>query len=422
VFFPSKSGWAWKVKTLNGQDHVLAHVRASLGVELVGLVGASVSGNIGLSVDYSKDKKNTGVRDGDESATLRVQGAPDKAFVKRKPGVAWADAAANAGEGSEAEAGAGAEAFAGARVTGSLTGKMEWYNTNKKAFKDLAQIGPSFQAQAGAGAAVQLMVTWQGGKLRVKAYAGLCLGVGAKGTIDFAVNVGQIMEFGPFLSSGLYAVGHTNLKILLPEGYKAYSMLSEIALREGIKLSDAFKKHKKDVQDYLNKMIKFHDEQMKMLVNPDNRHIFSVSLFNDPDLVLIVPPDASGRILNSLCDIASYPDMSTMRSVHGPNGELINLPLHKAAAIQVLNHMQLKSELDNALQRFNLGGEKGDTAEGRSRLISLLSAGSADPALNLFEDIERRIHRNPTPYAPQVPNYTRQYSLIPDLTFGPRVG
>ena len=49
--------------------------------------------------------------------------------------------------------------------------------------------------------------------------------------------------------------------------------------------------------------------------------------------------------------------------------------------------------MDNALQRLNLAGKKGDTAEGRSRLISLLSAGPADPALNLFEDIERRIHK-----------------------------
>lgn len=333
-----------KGKTMPGKTYDMGAVRLAAAAELKGVIGVSIAGEVSLGVAM-KDIETTDL-DGKKKPAkeARLSGKRNKAKRSRKIDVSgqaddWKNTAGVAAE---------VNLFAGAKGGLELKGSLQWRNPHneKKAFEAMASIAPEIQGQAGIGASAKLMVDYVDGVFRVTAHAGICFGIGAEGTVSFAVNVKQLASFVYWLYYNLLNVGFRNLVILSEEAFKVFKQLCYLMVCQGkkveeyfLKTGDDLKKAFADMAEKYEKAQASYDLGKRILANP-NQTRFS-------------PPESKGILIYHL-------------TRHGKESFVVEpglgsgyLRTQKGAVLAILRQTQLKADIENVIQHIDPEGAKG---------------------------------------------------------------
>jgi hypothetical protein len=394
LFLPSKEGIMLylldieqihalgKGKAMPGKPYDMGAVRMVAAAELKGVIGVSIAGEVSLGVAM-KDIETTDLDGKKKSAKeARLSGKRNKNKRARKIDVTgkaddWKNTA-----GVTAEV----NLFAGAKGGLELKGSLQWRNPHneKKAFEAMASIAPELQGQAGIGASAKLMIDYVDGVFRVTAHAGICFGVGAEGTVSFAVNVKQIASFIFWLYYNLLHVGFRNLVIISKRGFEAFQYLTYLMVCQGKKVEDYFLKigsalgnEVAGIQAAYEKAQASYDLGQRILANPDQTR-FS-------------PPETKGILIYQL-------------TRHGKNSFLVEpglgsgyLHSQKEAVLTILRQTQLKADIENVIQHIASDGAKGSFSTNLMMLknfFALEGPGGLDlPGTTTQEDDFRNMMR-----------------------------
>ncbi|MBU1364591.1 MAG: hypothetical protein KKE51_12300 [Gammaproteobacteria bacterium] len=365
LFLPSKEGIMLylldikqihalaKGKAMPGKPYDMGAVRMIAAAELKGVIGVSIAGEVSLGVamkdiettdldgkkKHAKEARLSGKRNKNKRArTIDVTGQADD----------WKNMA-----GATAEV----SLFAGAKGGLELKGSLQWRNphSENKEFEAMASIAPEVQGQAGIGASAKMMIDYVDGVFRITAHAGICFGVGAEGTVSFAVNVKQIGSFIYWLYYNLLNVGFRNLVILSKAAFKVFKQLCYLMVCQGkkveeyfLKTGDDLKKAFADMAEKYEKAQASYDLGKRILANPDQTR-FS-------------PPESKGILIYQLTRHGkeSFPVEPGLGSGY--------LRTQKSAVLAILHQTQLKADIENVIQHIDPEGAKGSFSDNLTML------------------------------------------------------
>lgn len=357
LFLPSKEGIMLylldieqiaaisKGKPMPGKPYDMGAIRMVAAAELKGVIGVSLAGEISLGVAM-KDVETTDL-DGKKKAAkeARVSGRRKKNKRARKIDVTgksteWKDTAGLAAEVSF---------FAGAKGGLELKGSLQWRNphNDKKEFEAMASIAPELQGQAGIGASAKVMVDYVDGVFRVTAHAGICFGVGAEGTVSFAVGVKQIASFIFWLYYNLLHVGFKNLVILSKAAFDAFKYLTYLMVCQGKKVEEYFLHAEEGLKELFAKAEKDY-KKAQASYNLGKR------ILANPNQTRFSPPETKGILIYQL-------------TRHGEDSFAVEpglgssyLRTQKGAVLAILHQTQLKADIENVIQHIGPKGAKGN--------------------------------------------------------------
>lgn len=345
-YLPAKDGWVWTLTgPKTGNEFHIGAVRFFGEAKLEGACGASASAELGLEVDYSQLTGKSGVkgarRKQAESAGATKTGKLDQLG---------------------AEAGAGADLFAGAKLSGELTGALQYKSPDKgDEFGSMAQVGPKVEAQFGAGAAAALIVHYDKGKFRLKAKAGVCLGPGAKGEIGLEVDAKRIYTFMEWLFRALLNANFEMLEIVTKEGYEAAKRLQAMLLNG---ISDAYDDVNESWRNF-NRKLELEDQRIALM---------SRVLKNPPELRLCVP-EAHGIMLYQLTRHSWETKILRPQNI---GWSFETMAERKKAVMQICRWAQSKRQFENMVQHIGPNGEKGGFQGNLKGLLRFMEIGLLD--------------------------------------------
>ncbi|WP_295003810.1 hypothetical protein [uncultured Dechloromonas sp.] len=252
--------------------------------------------------------------------------------------------------------------FAGAKGGLELKGSLQWRNPHneKKAFEAMASIAPEIQGQAGIGASAKLMVDYVDGVFRVTAHAGICFGVGAEGTVSFAVNVKQLASFIYWLYYNLLNVGFRNLVIISRRGFEAFQHLTYLLVCQGKKVEEYFLKTTERLKDLFDKAEERYEHAQAS-------HDLGKRILTNPNQTRFSPPESKGILIYQL-------------TRHGKESFAVEpglgsgyLRTQKGAVLAILRQTQLKADIENVIQHIGPKGAKGSFSANLEKLKEFFS-------------------------------------------------
>lgn len=333
AYWPGRGGHMIKMTgPKSGKVHDAGLLRVGLQLQLLGLVGASASAQLGLEVDYS------GAR-GDKAG---IRGKPTRRPMSTK----GLDLGREVRDG--AEIGGAADLFAGARASGEIKGFLEWNSPEAQKFEALCKIGPGGQVQAGAGIAGQFKIDYVNGKFRVLASAAICLGVGAGGKLEFEIDPVRTLEFVKYLAYMLYSMEYEFLEILSEEAFKAWTNFSLWAVQTGKEISDA-------VENFGQQFLDAFDDVVELLEQEVERIQLMNRVLANPKTLEYAPPETKGMILYQL---TRHGVLTKSLSANYDWDSLDTLGRRKRAVMTVANKARDKAEFRNICQHMTVDGAK----------------------------------------------------------------
>lgn len=346
LFYPRKDGWLWTVQDDQGKSFNLIAGRCRMTVEVSGVVGASIAGELAMKVEVSAL----------DNGIPKVSGKPGRKGKKarRKQTV-------SINTNDEADVGtldASVSAFAGARADASLTGVLEWRDPDHPAreFASIASIAPTVGGLAGIGLEAKFKIEYTNGVFRFTAHASLCLGVGAEGALGFEVGAKQMVLFFHCLFYKIAYWQFKNLKIINDDAFSALKGIQFLAVQSGRAIESFYGETLANINVILNKV----DEDMK---KADARLELANRILANRKALEYVTPEAKGMLIYQL-KCHSYADVAVSGVAVGDN----YLGRQRAAVLAVIQSATSKREVANIIQHISVSGKKGNTETNRAEL------------------------------------------------------
>jgi hypothetical protein len=362
-YYPDIAGWMWSLDGDDGKPYPLGAVRFKGELGLSGMVGASVVAQLGVVVDYRDEKRKE----------LGLYGAAvDNPTTKQreiKVGGKPVDPSANAD----------LDVFAGARADLSLEGALEWMEPAKTGpsgkYKPFAKVGDTVTAMAGAGLTCMLDVSYAAGRFRIKAKAGLCLGVGAKGDIEVSIDALRIAEFVKWFFYQLYHADFQRLKFVDEVAFDAFSHIQVMVIQGYQNLADTVGQEVLEINQAFSALVAEYEKEAAR-VELMNR------VLSNPWMLQYATPEAKGMMIYQLTrhwyatdgvDMANH----TYGRWYGRR---------KDAVKQILKWSHTRHDLDNVVQHIDPQGDTGNTVQRRADLRRFLAMSlTAAPATDAKE-------------------------------------
>ena len=392
--FPSLKGWMMQ---FGGED--LGAIRAVVTCELYGFAGAKLvaSGTAGVSLDGLK-QVIVGIKPDPKAQSMADQLDAKRRLPKFDPISVYEKMPADL-NGVKAEI----DAFAG--VEGGITpgGALQWLPPTEKEFVSFAEISATVAGTAGAGFNGKVYVFLAEGKFRVRVAAGICLGIGAKGAIEFTVNAEKLFQFTKWVHYQLLNAGVRNLVYITKAAFLALSQLLLLLIQEGVaaidgkppakaKSSDAYRLVEEitaDIDLRFTFWLKAIDQAQvrNQLVNNINRK---------PQWLVHATPETRGMLLYQITrhGIPSHMRDTPGIQFSGLNHEIHFLPAHKEAVNHIMATVQTAKEWANVMEHMTADGEKSTMAAGKNEgdVIRFLNNGLslAENLPSLMLDVNQR--------------------------------
>ena len=440
LYFPKPDGWWWRIHivTQDKKKEVinLCEMRLEVRLKPEALIGAVLVAELG--VELKLKKKND-----EELPTLT--GLPSTHPTKRDD-VTQVVIDTVPKPASKAAI----DVFAGIKVGVELKGALQWRSPEggRKEFIDLAKIAPYFHGMAGVGYARHFVVDYQNGKFRLSVAAGLCKGVGAKGGLDFEVDVDELASFLKWIYYQLYNSNFSLMAFLTTDGFDAwkyyqYLKVVEAKAKETIKRvpgAEYVGREFKAIEKRVNKYI----EDFRADVKKGNmRRELAENISNYTTDVRHSPPEVRGMLIYQLISVG-------MKEAEVASDSFGILDTERKAILVILLQTQTVRDFDNTLQHIHPNGEKntegkeGKYLNGNHRFLAhfmnsdntgsillrlmgirgrnfkgqldrareIVGEGNAGLlAMNLIRD---NLHETPAYGIPVVPNSTLEYDLYRD--------
>lgn len=330
LYFPRKQGWLWHHIAADGTDYEFFAVMFEAELRVSGLVGASIAAELSLEV-APKEVTHRSIpwvkgKPGPKGRKARRQ---NRAALKKGQEV----------NVFETEAGAGV--FVGAKAEATLTGSLNWRDpeTEDKAFKPIATIQPMAGGEAGLGAELRFSISYVNGMFRCTAHAGLCIGIGAEGTITFTVGVNEIASFVACIGTKIIYGKFKNLKIFSDDSFGVFSKIIVMSILDGLRLPAFVGKNYVELGRMWDRIyLSSGPEDFQRLVS------FDASLLNR------VSPEVSAMIASRIMDMSVQPRIASA----SPD----TLLQAKIAVLSLLENVVSRPHLDNVIQHIDPDGQK----------------------------------------------------------------
>jgi hypothetical protein len=333
-------------KPMPRERYDLGAIRMALSAELKGVLGVSLAGEVSIGVEM-KDLETKDVDGKTKSGKMpRIKGSRHKAQRARAVDVT--------GKGDEwkTKAGLAAEVnfFAGVKGGLEIKGAVEWRNPHnaKKEFELFASIAPELQGMAGLAGEAKLAVDYVEGVFRITAHAGVCIGLGAEGTITCAVGAKQLASFTYWMYYNLLHAGFRSLEFISKAAFSATKQLGYLLVCEGQLIEKYFMKEIVELErrvTALEQSFAKADECLKL----------AHKILASGTLVRFSTPESKGMLIYQLTRF------SAANWVGDGAGLFDNyLPTQRLAVLLVLRQTQTKSDIENVIQHIGPTGKKAD--------------------------------------------------------------
>ena len=330
---PTEKGWM-----LNFDNIDLGAFRFILTSELYGFTGAKVAAGIGVEISHSKEGQrlaSSGRRNRNPSlANNTNQGRPR--FVPMKNDETMIPGSGGSGEGQ-------IEVFAGAEAGVKSSIEFQWLSPEVKDFSSLATLAPDLAVSAGIGAGASFLLYYWDGQFRIRAKAALCVGVGAKGALDFTIDYKKFFEMGEWIFYQLIRAGFRTLMFISEDAFTRFSRVSALALGEEHLLTKAL----------TNTTVALREFNSKYALAEKSKEL-ALKIMKQENWLKFAPPEAKGMLIYQMTrhgiptHVADLPKYGI-----GPF-----LPTFKSAIIAIFETVSTEGEWLNILQRINLEGKK----------------------------------------------------------------
>ena len=326
----------------------------ALSAELKGVLGVSLAGEASIGVEM-KDLETEDVDGKTKSGKMpRIKGSRNKAQRARAVDVT--------GKGDEwkTKAGLAAEVnfFAGVKGGLEIKGAVEWRNPHnaKKEFELFASIAPELQGMAGLAGEAKLAVDYVDGVFRITTHAGVCIGLGAEGTITCAVGAKQLASFTYWMYYNLLHTGFRSLEFIEKEAFAAFKQVSYLLVCEGHAIETYFAKSLRNLADQVVRLdgtFAKADECLKL----------AHKILANGTPVRFSTPESKGMLIYQLTRF------SAANWVGDGAGLFDNyLPTQRLAVLLVLRQTQTKSDIENVIQHIGPTGQKANLGDKLSNL------------------------------------------------------
>lgn len=351
---PSRNGWQMHVE---GED--LGAILFEISCELYGFVGAkaSLAGCVGVSIDASG--KTQVKPEGRDRGDSYAKNFDKKSGLPRFEPAALSERPPKDVNGASLQV----EAFAG--VEGGIVpaGALLWLPPETKKPSELAKLSLDAAASAGAGANAQLHIYYASGRFRIKASARLCWGVGAKGAVDFVVDVAKMLELVMWIHSQLLNAGFIKLVYIQRDAFIALSQLVFAVVTEDSDLGRWLKPRVDSIELEYQRML-------KRLENARARNQMVNNINKRPSWLIYATPETRGMLLHAIT--RHYPEthLRDAPKVEGLLDPQVHfLDQHKEAVLNILGPVHTRAEWSNVFQHMSessvkLGDEDAGQREG----------------------------------------------------------
>ncbi|MGB2535656.1 ATPase [Hafnia paralvei] len=347
-YMPDRIGWPLKYAA---EDRVkpldMGMLRVYFETSLIGFAGASAQVESQIQVTTIGTKQVVmGIRE-QELPRFRQRRVTGAQFH-------------NAREGKNEDEGltASAEIFGGAKATLKLAGGVQWLQpkalteyqgkTGEKAkaaaeFVDFCSISESLVGMAGLGIGGTLRCDFVNGRFCFKIAASLCVGVGAKGCFEAAVDYDKLSDFGGWLIYQLYGLDYAFFEVVTEDAFKAFSQICVMMFtdfKEG--LEKEFSALSSTMTSINTRYAAFIKSVYDGLSASQKRNELALNILANRDKLLTFTPESKGILLYFLTrhgvwdhgDPDNYGD-SFLRDIYSTR---------KEAVISVLTSIQTENE------------------------------------------------------------------------------
>lgn len=396
IFIPDRLGILWQLEGLDSQGRVqsypIGHFRCKLGAYLTGFIGASVGICAQLSVQVVeqngvKRQVLSGNKGGKKNKNFKSRNQQGNSINQQ---IKDTDA-----QGTSFDA----SGFLGARAEVGVVGALQWLKplsfyseeerkklNNQLEFEDFASANPKVGLMAGIGGGVSFYCQLHDGKILIRCHASLCCGVGAKGTLEFAVDFKLIKQFLSWFAHQLFWSNYSYLEFIALDTFKhlKYMMTLVIGFKESVSdlLATTF-------EDVTNIFIRHVSLFSKKLNEVTERNQLAENILNDEELLLFSPPESKGMLIALLMQCNALDKKGSwwlplLIPAYGIQQYLANnfYTKRSEAIIKILHTIQTQREWVQVMKNIELDTEKLDAAksdavaaENEQKLREFLSLG-----------------------------------------------
>ncbi|MEC5344884.1 hypothetical protein ABRZ24_20005 [Brenneria populi] len=380
-YFPDSVGFELtypkrKILPTDSEEGSLGFIKAALTLAVSGNVGASIGIEAGINLDWSTAT----------AQSYGIRGSNQKLKVNQLPGLRNTNLSIPATP--DGELGGELGAFAGLQAGGSIAGALQWKSPEYQpeegqdddGYKDFAKIEPKLQVQAGAGGTGHFYITFINMKFRIYVKAGLCWGVGAKGSIGFEVDANQLLSFFEMFIIALRNADYKKLLCMIE--FEAFQTLANMQI--------LYAQAKKTITEIANMSLEeLGVEAFQALKGAEDRVILMESILNNPDKLKYSTPEAKGAIIASLIDI----NMIDKNDFRNENWNFLEanawkrgkMNKRKRAVFKSMKWIQSKAEYRNVLQHMSttVTEKKTNWEDQQRKLINFLSMNEDGGIFNL---------------------------------------
>lgn len=396
IFIPDRLGILWQLKGLDSQGRVqsypIGHFRCKLGAYLTGFIGASVGICAQLSVQVVEQKGVkrqvlSGNKGGKKNKNFKSRNQQGNSINQQ---IKDTDA-----EGTSFDA----SAFVGARADVGVVGALQWLKplsfyseeerkelNNQLEFEDFASANPKVGLMAGIGAGFSLYCKIVNGKILIRCHASLCCGVGAKGSLEFAVDFTLIKQFLSWFAHQLFWSNYSYLEFIELKTFKHLKYMMTLVIGFKKSIDELLATSLQKVRIIFIQHVSSFSEKIEEVAE---RNQLAENILNDEELLLISPPESKGMLIALLMQCNALDKKGSwwlplLSPVYGIQQYLANnfYTKRSEAIIMILHTIQTQREWVQVMKNIELDTEKLDAAksdavaaENEQKLRDFLSLG-----------------------------------------------
>lgn len=366
-------------------------IRCKINAVLSGNAGASLGIELGIEADFSKEM----------AKGYGIKGRPAKLVPPPLPGQRTINLTVPQ---PDIQAGGEIGVFAGVQAGGNISGTIEWFDpypesnvehkedksivARERKFTAIATLSVGTAAQTGAGGTAAFYVTYVKSRFRIYCKAGLCWGVGAKGSLGFEVDGNT---FAAFIKGFMYMLRNADyrkLEDMMPrDSFRALCAIPILLAARGVQMgTDIIFSTCDRVTDILNKL-------ESELSNEDKRVMLMKSIISNPDQLKYTPPETKGSIIAQLIYF-NVLDVIDLRNQKRSTVKSGMMQLRKEAIIRCFTWVQSKADYNNVMQHMTTtpAEGKGDAEVNEKLLLKFLGMTEFDFFGSLSTQYKRHLH------------------------------
>ena len=396
IFIPDRLGILWQLEGLDSQGRVqsypIGHFRCKLGAYLTGFIGASVGICAQLSVQVVeqngvKRQVLSGNKGGKKNKNFKSRNQQGNSINQQ---IKDTDA-----EGTSFDA----SAFAGARADVGVVGALQWLKPlsfyseeerkkldNQLEFEDFASANPKVGLMAGIGAGFSFYCQLHDGKILIRCHASLCCGVGAKGSLEFAVDFTLIKQFLSWFAHQLFWSNYSYLEFIASDTFEHLKYMMTLVIGFKKSINDLLVVSLEQITGMFKYQISIIDKNVNEVIN---RNQLAENILNGEELLLFSPPESKGMLIALLMQVNALDKKGSwwlplLSPVYGVQQYLVNnfYTKRSEAIIKILHTIQTQREWVQVMKNIELDTEKLDAAksdavaaENEQKLRDFLSLG-----------------------------------------------